>query len=157
MSRDYRPIDLIVSNIAMKESGMIDTYIMEQPYLELVDQNGNVMPLSDRECCEKYPYVSFFCDGINHRYQDNKDNPVFIERLGLLENALHGIVSRTEVAFANREGRRIDLGRVFEEFENVFPDIGDFIMSQGEYCFDYDGRASYNMFCNEFLRNSMAK
>ena len=160
MSKDFRPIDHIIENIRLKRDGKITEYLMEHPYLEFKVRNGAPIPLNDKECCEKYPYVSFFSEKINKAYPKHKDNPDFIEKLEKLEHALREIVKNVENSYSkavDEHNKSLDLSGVFENVPEEFPYLKDFILSTGDYEFYYDSSESRNLFAEQFIKDDSGK
>lgn len=155
MSRDFRPIDHILWSIELVALGKAEERLMEHPYLEMKYESGKTVPLNDKECCERFPYVSFFGQWINDAYRVYKDNPLFIEKMESLEKALKGIVDEIEKRYTEcRQSsghRRLDLTGVFDGVKDEFPYLCDFILSKNEFHFGYDSRCSNELFASKFL------
>lgn len=155
MSADSRPIDHILMNLVLKYEGKIETYMMDNPYWEMTMINNGkniVIPVNDKECCERFPYVSFFNECINKEYPTYCDNPCFISQMEHLEKDLRTVVTNAEkIAFANwdKDNKRFNLDGMFENTD--FPELKDYILSEGKYKFDYDNKESIKAFANHFF------
>ena len=157
MSADFRPIDHIVWNCGLKAEGTIDRFLMETPYLEMVTEvNGEKkrIPINDKECCDRFPYVAFFGEEIGKVFQENKNDPVFLERMALMEKTLREITEKVYEQCqksAAAGSRRISLNGVFDNIPKEFPYLEDFILAQNKYAFHYDSSSCYHRFFKDFM------
>ncbi len=152
MSADFRPIDHILANISLRYEDKIKEFMMEKPYMELIMEGDKVVPINDKECCERFPYVSFFNQNINKMYPEYKDNPDYIDKMSALEKDLRQIVNHCWDSF-NKDSARGDkiLDKAFDNLSGRFPYLEDFILSQNEFAFSYDSSDSYKLFADRFM------
>ena len=155
MSKDFRPIDHILWSIELVASEKTNGRLIEPVYLEMTFEDGKTIPLNDKECCERFPYVSFFGEWINDAYRVFKDNPEFIKKMESLEKALKDIVDEIEKRYTEcRKAsgyRKLNLTGVFDSAKDEFPYLCDFILSRNEFYFGYDSRCSNELFARKFL------
>lgn len=152
MSADFRPIDHILANISLRYEGKINEFMMEKPYMELIMEGDKVIPINNKECCERFPYVSFFNQNINKMYPEYKDNPDYIDKMSALEKDLRQIVNHCWDSF-NKGSVRGDkiLDKAFDNLSGRFPYLEDFILSEKEFAFSYDSTDSYKLFADRFM------
>lgn len=135
-----------------KAEGNNNVYAWEKPYIEFHSATGQIIPFNDKECCEKYPYASYFCSILNSQYADLKENKSYLEIMNTLNNDLKLCVSKIVERIQNRVCLE-DIAKdptVFEELSGQFPDLKDYLFSQNEYA-NLALFQSSKRFCKEIL------
>ena len=160
MSKDFRPIDHILSNIELKRAGLSNDYMFEHPYIEMTNVETNEkIALNDKECCEKFPYVSFFIDDLNKCYQEKKNDATYIVEMITLETQLKEVVKRIEGRIGT--SKVLNLDGIFNDlpFSDHDYNLADFIMADGDYAFSYDCSMVLEKFAKNFhkISKEMAK
>lgn len=153
MSADFRPIDHILANIGLRYEGKINEFMMEKPYMELIMEDKAV-PINNKECCERFPYVSFFNQNINKMYPEYKDNPDYIDKMSALEKDLRQIVDHCWDTFnkiKNNETKEKILDKAFDNLSGRFPYLEKYILSEDEFAFSYDSGDSFKLFADYFM------
>lgn len=152
MSADFRPIDFMITQMDLRLQGKTDDFMMEHPYLEY-EIDGKIYPMNNKECCEKYPYASFFCQDINNKYEELKNNEKYIEGIKALNQDFHDILYALWDSIETEEDGRYKIvcENPFANISNQFPDIEDFVMAKGEYAFSYNSRVSHKRFTDHFF------